>query len=60
MATAAVICPKKGCGAILDPVALIGHMKTHAIEEDQMTEQWSEFDPKACQLDNFDYSLLED
>ena len=44
---------------MLDPVTLISHMKTHALEEDAMTEHWSEFDPKGCQLDNFDYSLLE-
>lgn len=28
-----VICPKKGCGAVMDPLALFAHMKTHALED---------------------------
>ena len=59
-----MICPKKGCGAVMDPIALIAHMKTHALEEamDSVTEKWSEFDPGALDnmLDEFDLELFQE
>ena len=64
IATSHVICPKKNCGAVLDALAMIAHMKTHQMEElkecklkDQhdrqpydieVSEMWSEFDPAAA------------
>lgn len=56
----------------MDPIALIAHMKTHALEEamDSVTEKWSEFehnlqnsfDPAAIDnmLDEFDLELFQE
>ena len=49
---------------MLDPVTMLVHMKTHALEEAKeaaATDKWSEFDPGAsCMHEELDLGLFEE